>query len=671
MAEERRAVSGLAVRGAEANLRRSADLSLRATLDHRPLEDPRSLVRPLSVNFHKAKGGVVSSAAIARVDFPGENACQSALHAEAAAVAVGSLADDGRASNEQAIGVESSKEACSNPRVQKENEGMHTGEPSTRTALSSNGGGGGSRRLDNGACQATAQGHTEDEKGSSGQLLRRVGGSRDVIDSTQPANGLVELRQEILDLEGKILGRLSGMSAPGNGDDLSCSWEMEDTQQDGCDGVRANNDYGEGCDYGRDDDGDGCGDGRSEPRLRAATGLGRTTRIGENILISKARVLPGATTGKVSIRKKRGAPEDLPPLSPGHPPVARHSRPRARAEVAPMSSARSRIPSRSSETRSGGKIKRAKKSSRDAAVAPDAHVSVKAKLLVSPSDYSSGCDVSAAETTGGTVVKTSTSGRKVRGANSTGNTSDGGKFDANMSSSSSSAHPTASSITRRRRCPAVPPTPRSVSLHVASSVSCGGSHIAGGKTSQISADHGYEIGGSSVVKADEPRAGEGESKVTKRQSTPSPARAKMKAAEAAAGAAAGAKGATSESSPARSSPATWRESLVGMAASHAATSTKQMLLADGLRRQSLPCARRVGDGGDDGEAGAWGLSSISDYHGQSGKGGGYDSGKGVHIGAFGGSSSRGTGEWCGRSSENWERDLLDGSGSDVGPSTAK
>ncbi|CAM9335731.1 unnamed protein product, partial [Laminaria digitata] len=197
--DERRAVAGLALRGAEARLRRSADLTLRAALDRRPIESPRSLLATdgckdsvtAAVHFEtdptRTAGAPTGDAAGCDRDRDSFN------HASGGEASRRHRRPDQAqpAQNTCALGkTVVAATVTSVPSLSDLDSGQHGGDSDCETV----GGAVGSR---------------------DSQELHRDCDAKAELEAA-PADGLRELRREISDLESKIIGRL-------NGGDLSAS----------------------------------------------------------------------------------------------------------------------------------------------------------------------------------------------------------------------------------------------------------------------------------------------------------------------------------------------------------------------------------------------------------------------------------------------------------------
>ncbi|CAN0431083.1 unnamed protein product [Ectocarpus sp. 12 AP-2014] len=207
VADERREVAELALREAEAKLRHSADLSLRASLDHRPLANPRSLFEEGTTTTPSSKvNSPVPGTGDPAPDRPENRKGNPNLH--------GNFREEAATKQEHTI----EQKGAPQPARNKDGELARTGE----TIL-----------FNSSSCPPSSSlpsgGHeTDNESGSHAEGIGEAGrcpdpgvrneqGLKTDADGTQhpqqepaPKDGLRELKREISDLEGKILGRLGG-----------------------------------------------------------------------------------------------------------------------------------------------------------------------------------------------------------------------------------------------------------------------------------------------------------------------------------------------------------------------------------------------------------------------------------------------------------------------------
>lgn len=226
-ADERRAVAGLVLRGAEARMRLSNDLSLRASLDRRPPGGSKLLVQQRrsaeGTTNYCCSGGAVATAsgaasAAASTDVPKQSEVNVTIDRD----------------------TNGSSNATTNERRRRESGGLpppradtgvvgavlvggRSSVVSTRTGFDTVGSGSGNSDGDGGGDGDGNGGGGGGEGGGAGNRDLGPPPEQDV-DSKEnhkamPSDGLHQLKQEILDLEGKILGRLDGGSggAGGNG----------------------------------------------------------------------------------------------------------------------------------------------------------------------------------------------------------------------------------------------------------------------------------------------------------------------------------------------------------------------------------------------------------------------------------------------------------------------
>lgn len=202
---EQRAVAGLVVRGAEARLRRSTDLTLRAALDRRPIE-------PLGSRL-AAEGSTESVSAA--VHFEGGRASRTA----GASTAEAAGCCEGRYMFNHASGGGVSGQGRQPHQAQPAQSGSARGntvgassEVSVASLSDVGSGQQGSGSEDGGAATGS-----RDSPGRG-----RGCNAKAELEAT-PADGLQELRREISDLESKIIGRLN------NGDPSASSGHEDDT----------------------------------------------------------------------------------------------------------------------------------------------------------------------------------------------------------------------------------------------------------------------------------------------------------------------------------------------------------------------------------------------------------------------------------------------------------
>ena len=174
-ANERREVAGLALRRAEAKLRRTADLSLRTSLDHQPSQE----------NSRRPPDATSRLAYRAPLTFFGGGAhptCESEPMLSGITFANKPLA-------------ESTSEAC----------GVVTSEASGTCCFPSS-----SSVAEGGGDDSVHRVRMTGDQSRSGTKRDCPTSIADEQEGGAPAGGLQELREEIADLEGKILRRLGG-----------------------------------------------------------------------------------------------------------------------------------------------------------------------------------------------------------------------------------------------------------------------------------------------------------------------------------------------------------------------------------------------------------------------------------------------------------------------------
>ncbi|CAM9234588.1 unnamed protein product [Ectocarpus sp. 13 AM-2016] len=207
VADERREVAELALREAEAKLRHFADLSLRASLDHRPLANPRSLFEEGTTTTPSSKvNSPVPGTSDPAPDRPENRKGNPNLH--------GNFGEE--AATEQDHTIE--QKGAPQPARNKDGELARTGE----TILFNSSSCPPSSSLPSGGHETDNESPSHAEGiGEAGRRpdpdVRNEQGLRTDADGTQhprqepaPKDGLLELKREISDLEGKILGRLGG-----------------------------------------------------------------------------------------------------------------------------------------------------------------------------------------------------------------------------------------------------------------------------------------------------------------------------------------------------------------------------------------------------------------------------------------------------------------------------
>ncbi|CAM9429441.1 unnamed protein product [Ectocarpus fasciculatus] len=211
VADERREVAELALREAKAKLRHSADLSLRASLDHRPLANPRSLIEEDTATTPSPK---VNSPAPGT----GDPAPDRAERRKGNPDLHGNFRED--TTPEHPI----EQRDAPQPACDKDGELARTGETALFNSSScppfSSLPSGGHESDNESGCHA--EGIVEAGR-FPGPGVRTDQGLKTAANDRQhqqhepaPKDGLRELKREISDLEGKILGRLGG---GGSGDD--------------------------------------------------------------------------------------------------------------------------------------------------------------------------------------------------------------------------------------------------------------------------------------------------------------------------------------------------------------------------------------------------------------------------------------------------------------------
>lgn len=203
VADERREVAELALREAEAKLRHSTDLSLRTSLDHRPLANPRSLIEEGATTTPSSK---VNSP----VPGTGDPAPDRAESRGGNPYLHGNVRED--TATEHPI----EPRDASQPGCNKDGELARTGGPTLFNSSSCPP----SSSLPSRGYESDNESHAEGV-GEAGRCpdpgLQNDQGLKTDADDRQhqqqepaPKDGLRELKREISDLEGKILGRLGG-----------------------------------------------------------------------------------------------------------------------------------------------------------------------------------------------------------------------------------------------------------------------------------------------------------------------------------------------------------------------------------------------------------------------------------------------------------------------------
>lgn len=227
VADERREVADLTLREAEAKLRHSADLSLRASLDHRPLANPRSL-------FEEGATTNPSSKVNSPVPGTGDPAPVRPENRKGKPNFHGNFREETATEQEHPI----EQQGASQPARNKD------GELVGETIL-----------FNSSSCPPSSSlpsgGHESDsESGSHAEGIREAGrcpdpgvrndqGLKTDADGRQhqqqepaPKDGLRELKREISDLEEKILGRLGG-SGGGHDDRPTERYPSGDRERNG------------------------------------------------------------------------------------------------------------------------------------------------------------------------------------------------------------------------------------------------------------------------------------------------------------------------------------------------------------------------------------------------------------------------------------------------------
>lgn len=299
MIDERRAVAGLVLRSAEAKLRRSADLTLRASLDHRPLDDPRSLVRCRTEEDAAAAAASAKASHASAVDAP---AGVGARRRENRAVIDGSDCD---VPNEPRL-----PEPCKN-QLADSNGAPLVGTCRMIPAIGANcylPSGNGERGGDK-DCGAVAGSNRDSGRPERGSHL-------EVFEATPAEDGLRELKQEILDLEGKILGRLSSGSSNSGGS----SGDKLPKEAPGPHVATPSGDRGGDQDHEDIDDADSTAGGRHVELTIAAKSAAR------RVSSKKRSSAPGSSTSLLVPGRPVGAEAGVCNRGHGEKPLARNAR---------------------------------------------------------------------------------------------------------------------------------------------------------------------------------------------------------------------------------------------------------------------------------------------------------------------------------------------------------
>lgn len=626
-AEGMRAVSELALRRVEAKLRHSADLSVRASLQHRPQDDPRSLVQTLAQRFAGDIGGTSVAtddgdcASVSNASSDGDGS-DGAARRESESGSLGRK----RFHRHSTAQIEFDKQ-CSKPCTEDEEANEIT--PShTATAAAR----GGSSAVDAANIKSRGgagrdKGKTRDSETREEQVdkYNKTPKADEPLSPRQPPeDGLTELRHEIADLEAKILGRLGGV----NSGDFVATVPAEGRVGGG----RVVDDDNVEREYDR-------GDERGEQPSRAHVHDPGAEQGSAMAIGNSSSAVVGVAPGKITSKKKRSN-------SPARAASAAASTSRCFSR-SPRSVAGHSTSCRTGPLSCGDGMTcsgNSEKCARKSAVRGNARVASAKRTAIRVLSKKTAATGNSVNDGGNRLRRTAlTSTRPSSGTGTRMYRKE--EVRRHASSASSSAVPPSPSTRRHRVLALTPPGPKprrdTANGNAGGSMGSGGDmygrgsgvarkergreHIKGEKKSSTvfsSSDADGSHGHQGDERSDSGGARESdrnETKPLRKKTSPLMTTATDTAATAgrvtpaaqgppgeAGGSVLNLSPTASSAAACSSSPGAWRKSLLGMAAKHAAASTKRLLLTG-----SSDLSGRDPVLGE--QNGAWGLSSVSDY----------------------------------------------------------